>query len=348
MDVFRIGATEAMVDSGAKNSVICQSLLSGRSAFAIRPPLLYQNIDGSLVRNIVGKCSLTVRYKGVLVDLNHVVVVKSDIYPLVLGVEWIVQSGAVIKGICGRVEVPMSNQTCGLESIEGVHRRLDRVALAQDVRQQNLEVENAKINEDLNNFCRKTVATTTVGQLRTSSFVTPPIDQTAIFYRLGKELQEEGQKVEQLGAANTHHTKVLANVIYRQPHDQTVAVMQSDITRNKDILDTAIVIDQSHVAPWLSSEEDFPKRWEETPKRKKPTGKLANRSKAIRGRDFYEWKSESSSMSEEVVDISRYLPPMDVDDANTAVIEARTVPPSVQRPEGVDRSPLRLGPEEVA
>ena len=53
-------------------------------------------------------------------------------------------------------------------------------------------------------------------------------------------------------------------------------------------------------------------------------------------------------MSEEVVDISRYLPPMDVDDANTAVIEARTVPPSVQRPEGVDRSPLRLGPEEVA
>ena len=261
MDVFRIGATEAMVDSGAKNSVICQSLLSGRSAFAIRPPLLYQNIDGSLVRNIVGKCSLTVRYKGVLVDLNHVVVVKSDIYPLVLGVEWIVQSGAVIKGICGRVEVPMSNQTCGLESKEGVHRRLDRVALAQDVRQQNLEVENAKINEDLNNFCRKTVATTTVGQLRTSSFVTPPIDQTAIIYRLGKELQEEGQKVEQLGAANTHHTKVLADVIYRQPHDQTVAVMQSDITRNKDILDTAIVIDQSHVAPWRSSEEDFPKRW---------------------------------------------------------------------------------------
>ena len=152
-----------MVDSGAKNSVICQSLLSGRSAFAIRPPLLYQNIDGSLVRNIVGKCSLTVRYKGVLVDLNHVVVVKSDIYPLVLGIVWIVQSGAVVKGNSGRVEVLMLNQIHGLETKETVQQGLyqqDRAIRVQDSRLRKLEVENAKIKKDLNNRRRQTATVT--------------------------------------------------------------------------------------------------------------------------------------------------------------------------------------------
>ena len=33
------------------------------------------------------------RYKGVLIDLHYVAVVQSLIYPLVLGIEWIVQSG---------------------------------------------------------------------------------------------------------------------------------------------------------------------------------------------------------------------------------------------------------------
>ena len=50
-------------------------------------------IDGSAVSNVVGETLITVRYKGVLIDLHYVAVVQSLIYPLVLGIEWIVQSG---------------------------------------------------------------------------------------------------------------------------------------------------------------------------------------------------------------------------------------------------------------
>ena len=93
VDVFRISTTNDMVDTGAKTSVICQSFLSGRTAFAIRPPVFYRNIDGSAASNVVGETLITVRYKGVLIDLHYVAVVQSLIYPLVLGIKWIVQSG---------------------------------------------------------------------------------------------------------------------------------------------------------------------------------------------------------------------------------------------------------------
>ena len=109
-DVFRIGSVRAMVDSGAKNSVICQELLSGRSSFVIRPSPSYRNIDGSSVVNVIGETSLTVRYQRVVVNLEHVVVVRSIMYSLVLGVEWIVKSGAAVVGVQGRAEVVMPGQ----------------------------------------------------------------------------------------------------------------------------------------------------------------------------------------------------------------------------------------------
>ena len=93
VDVFRISTTNDMVDTGAKTSVICQSFLSGRTAFAIRPPVFYRNIDGSAASNVVGETSITVRYQDVLIDLYRVAVVKSSIYPLILGIEWIVHRG---------------------------------------------------------------------------------------------------------------------------------------------------------------------------------------------------------------------------------------------------------------
>ena len=51
VDLFRVGMVKAMVDSGAKNSVICENLLLGRSSFPIRPSTSYRNIDGSTVGN---------------------------------------------------------------------------------------------------------------------------------------------------------------------------------------------------------------------------------------------------------------------------------------------------------
>lgn len=82
---MRIGVVEALVDSGAKNSVISENLLSGRSTFPIKPCL--SGDDGSAFENIVGETSLTERFGGVVVDLNQVVVLKTAVFPLVLGIE---------------------------------------------------------------------------------------------------------------------------------------------------------------------------------------------------------------------------------------------------------------------
>ena len=79
VDIFRIGIVDAMVDSGAKNSVICEDLLSGRSCFLIRPSSSYRNIDGSAVGNVVGEVSISVRVGGSVLDLNRGVVVRSMI-----------------------------------------------------------------------------------------------------------------------------------------------------------------------------------------------------------------------------------------------------------------------------
>ncbi|KAI9550031.1 hypothetical protein GHT06_007622 [Daphnia sinensis] len=98
---------KAMVDSGAKNSAICEEMLVNRSWFEIRAPSNYRSIDGTPINNVVGETALTVRYRGVLVDLPRVAVVKKMLYPLVLGIEWIVQSGASIKGVEGVAEVIM-------------------------------------------------------------------------------------------------------------------------------------------------------------------------------------------------------------------------------------------------
>ena len=107
INIFRIGDVEAMVDSGAKNSVISEELLSGRASFPIRPSSPYRNIDGSAVGNVLGEVSIKVWYGGSVVDLNRV---KNLVFPVVLGIEWIVQSGVTIKGVNGRAEVRIPEQ----------------------------------------------------------------------------------------------------------------------------------------------------------------------------------------------------------------------------------------------
>ncbi|KAI9553751.1 hypothetical protein GHT06_019003 [Daphnia sinensis] len=91
----------------SENGAICEEMLVNRSWFEIRAPSNYRSIDGTPINNVVGETALTVRYRGVLVDLPRVAVVKKMLYPLVLGIEWIVQSGASIKGVEGVAEVIM-------------------------------------------------------------------------------------------------------------------------------------------------------------------------------------------------------------------------------------------------
>jgi hypothetical protein len=49
-DVFRVGELRAMMDSGAKNSAICEEMLLNHSCFNIRPPSKYFFIDVSRMK----------------------------------------------------------------------------------------------------------------------------------------------------------------------------------------------------------------------------------------------------------------------------------------------------------
>ena len=109
--VLRIGDVEAMVDTGAKNSIISEEILRGRSAFQIRPSesawcsVNRQNLPAH------GETSLSVRFKESIVDLKRVVAMRDVMYPLVLGVDWITTSGVIISTRNGQlmVDVPAAS-----------------------------------------------------------------------------------------------------------------------------------------------------------------------------------------------------------------------------------------------
>lgn len=128
-DVFRIGELKALVDSGAKNSAISEELLLNRSCFEVHPPTKYRFIDGTTIDNVVGEVSLTVRYRGIVVDLPRVAVMRKMFYPMVLGVEWIVGSGANVRGVEGVATVIMLNVIP--ESVASIHSKLPQLAEIQ-------------------------------------------------------------------------------------------------------------------------------------------------------------------------------------------------------------------------
>ena len=96
-----------MVDSGAKTSVISEELVHGWSFFSIRPASLYTNVEGSPVENILGETSITVRFRGILTDLDRVLMVERMMFPIVMGIDWVVGS-ATIKGVNGKVELTVT------------------------------------------------------------------------------------------------------------------------------------------------------------------------------------------------------------------------------------------------
>ncbi|KZS05237.1 Uncharacterized protein APZ42_031640 [Daphnia magna] len=96
VDVFRVGLVKAMVDSGAKNSVIRADLIRGRSVFDLRvASRTWRTLDYQILP-LVGETSLVVRFGGAVTDLNQVLVMENAIFPMVLGMDWIERSGAVI------------------------------------------------------------------------------------------------------------------------------------------------------------------------------------------------------------------------------------------------------------
>ncbi|EFX67804.1 hypothetical protein DAPPUDRAFT_330692 [Daphnia pulex] len=134
-----------MVDSGAKNSAISEEWLVNRSCFEIRAPSNYRSLDGMPINNVVGETALMVRYQGVVVDLPRVAVVKKMLYPLVLGIEWIVQSGAVIKGVEGKAEVIMPDRG----RVSSVHPKKEEEDTLET--EENLSYKEA--TKELTNLC---------------------------------------------------------------------------------------------------------------------------------------------------------------------------------------------------
>ena len=59
------------------------------------------------MENILGETSITVRFRGILTDLDRVLMVERMMFPIVMGIDWVVGS-ATIKGVNGKVELTVT------------------------------------------------------------------------------------------------------------------------------------------------------------------------------------------------------------------------------------------------
>ena len=79
-----------MVDSGAKRSAIAWDLIKDRNSFPIKESMTNWRVaDGGPARGVCGEITMTVSYRGHIVELPRVVVMKHQSAPFILGIEWI-------------------------------------------------------------------------------------------------------------------------------------------------------------------------------------------------------------------------------------------------------------------
>ena len=98
-----MGEATAMVDSGAKRSAIRADLIANRNSFPIRNTnTCWRTADGGIARNVLGETSLTIRYKGHVVELPKVIVMTNRAAPFILGIEWIDAMRAAVTTKDGR------------------------------------------------------------------------------------------------------------------------------------------------------------------------------------------------------------------------------------------------------
>ena len=111
VDIFRMGEATAMVDSGAKRSAIRADLIANRNSFPIRnSSSCWRTADGGIARNVVGETSLTIRYKGHVVELPRVVVMNNLAPPFILGIEWVDAMRAAVTTKDGKGVVTFKKQ----------------------------------------------------------------------------------------------------------------------------------------------------------------------------------------------------------------------------------------------
>ena len=102
VDIARIGAVEAMVDSGAMVSVVRIDVVRKLLREENRVEGFIVGFDKTRVR-VVGEMELTVRFKCQVANLRRVKVVESSVYEMILGAEWIAKSNIVICAAEGRL-----------------------------------------------------------------------------------------------------------------------------------------------------------------------------------------------------------------------------------------------------
>ena len=97
VDVLRMGDTTAMIDTGAKRSAIALDLIKDRNSFPIKESMSnWRLADGEPARGVCGEISMTVSYRGHIIELPRVVVMRRQSAPFILGIEWIYAMRALV------------------------------------------------------------------------------------------------------------------------------------------------------------------------------------------------------------------------------------------------------------
>lgn len=123
--VVDIGSSPAMADTGPKLSAITlDSLIKIQNIGPILTELV--GVNNSALGDVVGEVPLTVRIEENEVFLPRVVVLNQMVSPLLLGIDWLIKSGATITGRGGRaiVIVPKTNSLPLEVTIEDVKNKL--------------------------------------------------------------------------------------------------------------------------------------------------------------------------------------------------------------------------------
>ena len=92
-----MGDTTAMIDTGAKRSAIALDLIKDRNSFPIKESMSnWRLADGEPARGVCGEISMTVSYRGHIIELPRVVVMRRQSAPFILGIEWIYAMRALV------------------------------------------------------------------------------------------------------------------------------------------------------------------------------------------------------------------------------------------------------------
>lgn len=97
VEVKGIGTVCGLVDSGAGTCVIRLDVIQNRISYTVPEKLLVLTVANGAQMVVLGHVSLDITFMGRIVRLNNVWVVKECNFPFILGVNWIIAAGIMIR-----------------------------------------------------------------------------------------------------------------------------------------------------------------------------------------------------------------------------------------------------------